>query len=386
VALAASACSLGEHSPAPNAAKVLGEVKGKALAIGQPAPGNPGELGAVSCADALRCWAVGVPGPNATMPAGTATVVEATTNGGMTWTAERIVGGYTPELSGIACPSNYDCIAVGSNGSSSGVVVITHDGGKTWVSATTPTSAVAVTGVECISEDDCTALVNNGTVTWAAHTTDFGQTWTQEGNLPSPFVAAAGLSCTVGGSCLVVGYVPTSAGHGSGAIAISHDGGQTWSNATVPAGLGTLESVACLSVSVCLAGGTTTTTVSDVVPAAGQLLRSADGGNTWQAVPGPLPVDDIYDLACPSVEVCAMVGTKWQGNPAVASGAVAQSADGGSTFKASPSAYVPISLTALSCPTPTGCVAVGGDSVARVTLVGPPASHHHKPAQRLPRG
>ena len=41
------------------------------------------------------------------------------------------------------------------------------------------------------------------------------------------------------------------------------------------------------------------------------------------------------------------------------------------TFRISPTAYTPITLTALSCPTTSGCVAVGGDTVARLTLLQP---------------
>ena len=62
-----------------------------------------------------------------------------------------------------------------------------------------------------------------------------------------------------------------------------------------------------------------------------------------------MPVDDVFGVACPSATQCAMVGTKWVGFPAVATGAVAQSVNGGVTFRASTAAYTPISLTALSC-------------------------------------
>ena len=53
---------------------------------------------------------------------------------------------------------------------------------------------------------------------------------------------------------------------------------------------------------------------------------------------------------------------------------MAQSLNGGTTFRASSSAYVPITLTALSCPDATSCVAVGGDTVARITLIAPKAA------------
>ena len=115
----------------------------------------------------------------------------------------------------------------------------------------------------------------------------------------------------------------------------------------------------------------TATTVSDIVPAKGELLRSADGGHTWEPTTGAVPVDDVYGVACPSATQCAMVGTKWYGLPAVGTGAVAQSIDGGLTFRESKTAYAPITLTALSCPSVSVCIAVGGDTVARLTLLQP---------------
>jgi photosystem II stability/assembly factor-like uncharacterized protein len=326
----------------------------------------------VSCATVKRCWAVGIAGPNP--PATGATVIVATTNGGSSWKAQHVAGGSTPQLSGVSCPTSTQCTAVGSNGASlpgSGVVVATRDAGTTWSDTAAPTNALAVTSVQCASPSDCTVIVSDGTLTWSAHSADFGQTWQQEGDLPSLFLAGNDLSCSAGGSCLVAGYVPTSNGHGEGAVSVSADGGQTWSLATVPAGLGILQSTVCLNTSVCLAAGTTSTTVSDVVPAKGELLRSTDGGHTWVPSSAALPVDDIYGVACTTARQCSIVGTKWVGFPAIGTGAVAQSLNGGMTFHASTSAYTPITLTALSCPDTAVCVAVGGNTVARITLIAP---------------
>lgn len=265
-------------------------------------------------------------------------------------------------------------MAVGTNGASlpgSDVVVTTQDGGTTWTPVTAPPGALTVRSVTCASTADCTALVSEGTVISSAHSADFGQTWQSGGTLPSAFVAGSDLYCIAGGTCLAPGYAPTGNAQGSGAIALSTDEGQTWSLASVPSGIGVLQSVACISPTDCLAGGTTATTVSDVVPAKGELVRSDDSGHTWTATTEPKAVDDVYGLACPSAEQCAMVGTKWYGYPALAFGAVAQSIDGGTTFTSSPLAYVPITLTALACPTDLGCVAVGGRTLARITLLHP---------------
>ena len=141
VAVTGSGCALTGHPAAPPTPHVLGEPKVTPLAVGQPAPAGTGELGAVSCANARRCWAVGVAGPNPA-PAGVGTVViVATTNGGTSWKAQHVAGGSTPQLSGISCPTPTECMAVGSNGASlpgSGVVVTTTDAGTTWSPAMSP--------------------------------------------------------------------------------------------------------------------------------------------------------------------------------------------------------------------------------------------------------
>ena len=375
-AITASGCALSGHPGSPKVARVLGQATGTPLAVGQPAPSGTGDLGAVSCATVRRCWAVGIAGPNPA-PATGATVIAATTNGGTTWKAQAVSGGSTPQLSGVSCPAATECMAVGSNGASlpgSGVVITTSDAGATWTAVASPANALAVLSVTCASPNDCTAVVSDGTSTWAAHSADFGQSWQQEGNLPSTFQPENDLTCVAGGICLDAGYVPTSNSHGQGAVAVSTDGGQTWALATVPSGIGVLQSTACPSATVCLAVGTTATTVSDVVPAKGELLRSTDGGHTWEQSAGPVPVEDVYGMACPSAQQCAMVGTFWFGLPEVGVGSVAQSVDAGSTFRGSPTSYTPITLTAVACPSTSRCIAVGGHTVAKVTLLRP--KHH----------
>ena len=265
-------------------------------------------------------------------------------------------------------------MAVGSDTSGSDLVLTTQDGGTVWSQAAAPANATSIAAVTCQGIGMCIAIVTNGTTLWSSRSTDFGATWQQAGDLPASFLGATGLECDGAGSCLVAGYVPAGAGHGTGALALSSDDGQTWVGATVPAGVGLLQSVACATPTSCLAAGTTSTTVSDVVPAKGQLLQSVDGGHTWSAAPVP-PVDDAYGLDCPSARLCAMVGTDWAGIPAVATGAIAQSSDGGQTFTPSSSAYVPLTLASLSCPTTAACIAVGGDTLARITLQPPVTTH-----------
>jgi hypothetical protein len=371
-ALGTAACGLSPHHTPPRhpAPRVLGEPTGTPLVVGQTAPDGTGVLTAVSCASASRCWAVGSPGPDATpVPP---TVIVATKDGGATWTAQVVPGSLGPSLNGVSCPTATTCMAVGSDASGSDLVLTTHDGGADWSQASAPANAIGLTAVACTGIGLCVVIASNGSALWSARSTDFGATWQQTGNLPASFLGASDLACDAADSCLVAGYVPSGAGHGTGALAVSADGGQTWAAATVPAGVGLLQSVACATTTSCFAAGTASTTVSGVTPSKGQLLQSVDGGHTWTPAPVP-PVDDVYGLACPSELQCAMVGEDWAGNPAVATGAVAQSHDGGQTFTPSSAAYVPLTLSAVSCPTVAACIAVGGDTVARVDLKPPPA-------------
>lgn len=378
VALAATGCTANANSGSSRTPHVLGAPKGTPLVLGQPAPAGTGELGALSCPTVRRCWAVGIAGPNATARPGSSTVIVATKNGGRTWRAQHVAGGSIPELNGVSCPTPKDCVAVGSNGASlpgSGVVVATTNAGATWNPVATPTAALTVISVSCSSATECLAIVSDGTLIWSAISTDLGQAWQREGNLPPFFLAGDDVSCTAGGPCLVAGYAPTGTGTGEGAVALSADGGQTWILASVPNGIGVLRSATCSNETDCLAAGSTSASVNDIVPAQGALLHSTDGGHTWQPATGSPPVANVFDLECPSASLCVMVGTVWKGSPAVGAGGVAQSGDGGTTFHLSSTAYVPLTLTALSCPSATACFAAGGDSLASVT-VSPPRPHH----------
>jgi photosystem II stability/assembly factor-like uncharacterized protein len=400
--LITAACHTTAASKTPGAAPhVLGQHKGTPEVVGQPAPAGTGQLDAVSCADALHCWAVGSPAPvNAvatptTVPAGattptstttpsptttpaTPTAVDATTDGGKSWVAESLTVSPAPALTGIACPGVHLCMAVGLNGTgSAGIVVVTRDGGNTWATAATPPGAVVLTSVDCVDSDDCTAIASDGTTFWSAHSADFGTTWTRQGALPAGIQDAGALSCATSGTCLVTGFTATTAGHGQGAIAISTDGGVSWTAATVPAGTGLVQSALCTTVTTCLAVGTTSTTVSAIVAAHGAVLSSDDGGHTWVGVGADTsqPVDDMYALACPSPSICTTVGTKWTGTPAVGQGSVARSTDGGLTFGAATTEYTPLALTAVACPAPRQCVAAGGNTVARLLFPRPATAH-----------
>jgi len=385
LAVIAAACTTPPPPKGHREPRVLGQQEETPAAVGQPAPAGTGQLDAVTCAGTTHCWAVGEPAPGAattpsSLPSSPVTVIDATVDGGKTWVGEPLALTPAPALTGISCPTARLCMAVGLSGTgATGIVLTTSDAGATWAQASIPAGAIVVTSVECAASTDCTAIASDGTTFWSAHSTDFGATWEREGDFPPGLQDAGNLSCVAGAACLVTGFTATTAGHGQGAISISTDGGVTWTAAVLPAGTGLVQGAVCATISSCLAVGTTSTTVSAVVPAQGALLTSDDGGHTWAATTVSPPIDDIYGIDCPSRLVCAMVGTDWIGTPAVGTGAVARSNDGGAAFTVSRTEYTPLALTALSCATTQRCIAVGGDTIARIALP------HLKPSRAASR-
>jgi len=370
ISVGLAACTATPSVPAPTASRVLGQGSAGAAVVGQPAPSSTGELGAVSCANSTHCWAVGVGAPSAAGATTSSTVIVATEDGGLHWSAESLPATLAPDLTGVACPSASTCMAVGSIGANPpvGAVLTTHNGGRSWQSVHIPVGALTVISVACSDPADCIVLVSDGTILWSASTTDFGTTWDRQGNLPAGLEDARDLSCTAAGDCLVAGNTPTTTGHGQGSVVVSTDGGVTWTVANVPSGTGLLQDAWCASATHCLAIGTTSNTVSDVVPAQGALLVSNDGGHTWFPAAGVQPIDNAFGIDCPTVRECVMVGTQWVAHTSVGVGAVASSSNGGQSFTSTSSVYTPLSLTAVACPSTTSCVAVGGDTVARIAL------------------
>ncbi|HUC05777.1 MAG TPA: sialidase family protein [Acidimicrobiales bacterium] len=377
-------------TPAPahhDSVKLLGQEAGTPAATGQPVSLGGGTLSAVSCAGSRHCWAVGLAGVGPTP-----TVVVATSDGGRTWAPQSLGAAAEPNLTDISCPVVTACMAVGSVGANppTGTVEVTRDGGRTWTAAAVPPGALDVTSVWCSTPVDCTVVISDGTLLASEVTQDGGQTWTREGNLPDGLEDPGRITCDTAGTCLVAGNVPTGSGRAQGAIAVSSDGGSTWQSASLPSSTGLLQDAVCGSAVGCIAVGTTSTTASDVVPAQGAVLFSSDNGMTWHAGPTP-PVEDVFAVECPGAALCVMAGTQWVTGTSIGTGGIGVSHDGGATFTSISTAYTPLSLTALACPSVAQCIAVGGDTVARIHIPtsratttksprGHVTSHTHRPA------
>ena len=252
------------------------------------------------------------------------------------------------------------------------------------VAAMSPQNALVVSSVTCASPIDCTAIVSDGMSTWSAHSTDFGQSWQQEGDLPASLHPGERPHVHAGETCLDAGYVPTSNGHGQGAIAMSGDGGQTWaaghrsggdgraaehrlpqprrsaSPAARPAPRSATWSrprASCCAAPTVATRGCRRAARSRSTTCTAWTARSDRSAPWW----GPL-------VRAPAV------GAGWRRREHRRRAHLPEFAD--VVRRRSP-------LTAVACPSTASCIAVGGDTVAQFTLLHPrrPARTQPKPAR-----
>jgi len=361
-ALLAAGCSSGGGSAPSGSA---GTTPAGPTAVGQPAPPGAAGLRAVSCASTTACWAVGsrVGGP--VDPTGAPVVVHSA-DGGVRWSAQTLPPGPGLLLS-VSCPDAAHCVATGLGGpAGNGLVEATRDGGARWRVLAPPAGATTVLGVQCRTARRCVVLAQDASGTWSASSADGGATWVRGGTLPTAVVADGQLSCEAD-TCAVAGHGPSVGGHAGGALAVSTDGGATWSAPTLAPMTGILHGAACRATT-CAAIGTSSTAVSDVVPADGQYLASVSGG-PWLLSTAAPPIGDGFALTCRTGRSCVAVGTDWVPSvPPTPIGGVAATADGGRTWTMPKLKQLPGTLTGVACPAPTWCVGVGGDAIARINL------------------
>jgi photosystem II stability/assembly factor-like uncharacterized protein len=197
-------------------------------------------------------------------------------------------------------------------------------------------------------------------------TSDGGQSWS-EGSLPAGFNGMPdGLSCTSAGDCVVVGSDKGFPG-GDADAAHSTDDGTTWTPSTVPAGANDLHAVSC-SGTFCIASS-----VSSALAGTRTVLTSNDAGATWSEAPSTgLPSQDMpftTTFSCPTSGDCWTGGTiPPPGNGGAvqindAHGLLAQTVDGGQAWQEAQLPSTVHAVMGVSCPTTTDCYAlavVGG--------------------------
>lgn len=360
---------------------------------------EPGDL---SCPTATTCY---IQGDNATSASGPADMnsLYVSTDGAVSWDVLPLPSGLT-FTSALSCASAVNC-AAGALLNARPVLAVTADGAHSWTLDPLPAGPSQIFQLSCPTTTTCVGLATAsanipGVVFYPPYigtrfliTTDGGARFTTSAS-PSG-ESMVNLTCPTARDCVAVGARDRdrSARYANepGVVAVTHDGGATWSSRTLPQNQGLFPPLTCVDTSHCYTlgqfvaarfqGGSFST--------ASDLLASADGGRTWtvRRLPAGLPTPQLYGLACASDRICYASGTEdipqhFPGGAVNESSAmVLTTSNGGVTWSrvtfATP-ARIPrgvnidafMAIGEIQCPKPGTCVALGvSDQGSKTTPV-----------------
>ena len=325
----------------------------------------------VACRTTKLCMAVG---SSVTTSPDTDTLIEQWN--GTSWSIDpspNVTGALQTILNSVACPSAKDCIAVGYSLSSAGDLPLVEQwNGTTWSlgSPAIPTATIdsELTGVACPSTKNCVAVgrsyVNESSAaTLAEHWN--GTSWSVV-DTPNPtgvlgdFLVS--VSCPSSTTCQAAGesYLDSS---GDSQTLVEQLSSGTWSLESSPNAPGVTTSL--LSAVACAANSTSCVAVGQsYTPDEDHLLAISLSSGTWDldSVPGPAaPAASYLQAAACSSAGCVAVGDDYPANSFNSDGLIEQWNGTSWTLdeSAEPGGAVVTGLYGASCPSTTVCVAVG---------------------------
>jgi hypothetical protein len=282
----------------------------------------------------------------------------------------------------LSCGSPTFCIWGGfgrGSGRAEGVIMASHDGGRTWQQVYGPSASGALTVGFSTCPAPTTCMVITRSSAWGpgettAHgftppvmtvTTDGGSTW-RSFALPALATGLASLSCTTARDCVVAG------GQGSRPFAaFTTNGGRTWVSGTLPPSF-TPTQVDCPSAQRCVAWGV----AAPGSPRTRVPAYTSDGGRTWElaALPAGLEPRGGLVFSCPDTLHCLAITSApskmARGVSATAVSGVLVSADGGTSWSSAvglglttPQGPPDLTVLRVVCTTSTDCWASGSTNL-----------------------
>src|SRR5690349_23089390 len=109
----------------------------------------------VDCPTNSACFAVGNKTSGSNPPVYSA-LVDATSNGGVSWTAQRLPSG-VGNLGGLSCATQSYCQAIGTTRSGAPTALSTSAGGATWHAQQLPAGLKTISGTACPVAKQCWA-------------------------------------------------------------------------------------------------------------------------------------------------------------------------------------------------------------------------------------
>lgn len=233
-------------------------------------------------------------------------------------------------LNSVFMLDSQNIFAVGNGGR----FMKSSDGGATW---TVNSIGVApLEGIFCSDVNICNALSVDGSDAGGTgavsvyQTKDGGNTWTGVGIGTSQVTGS--MSCTDANTCAVA--------FGSTVVRTTN-GWVTQTSQTLAPNV-QLFGISCTDFNTCTIGA-----------GAGRILRTTDGGNTWNTVYNAPNEGDVTAMSCADDNTCT----------ALESFGVLRTTDGGATWAFS--YWVSQPLTAIVCPNVNSCTAVGNGQIVQ---------------------
>lgn len=283
-------CHDASHCWAPigNGVVVLGP-GGKRTVVELPA--SDGTVASVACPTDTDCFAVG-------SQSGKASALHST-DGGFSWVPETVPTG-TSGLGQVSCaPGTSDCWAVGG-----ATIVATFNGGA-WVAEQTPNIG-NFNSISCPTSNACLAVAGNQDVS----TVDGGTRWQRGAQLPAALIWNESLDCAGSSVCYVVGSRQNSLSSQTGFVYRTSDAGASWTVLPFPTALPAYGAyyVSCWSPTACLADGTINNGGIEGSSGTPFVIATTDGGASWTERAAPKSVVQEPALACLSADLCWLAG------------------------------------------------------------------------------
>jgi photosystem II stability/assembly factor-like uncharacterized protein len=264
---------------------------------------------------------------------------------------------------GVSCGDDRHCWAVGFGTGTTASIDATSDGGTTWSAQVVPSSVGVLAAVSCRSRLDCMAVGSAGATGAVIATTNGGETWTL-GQDPAGADAVTAVDCVGKHQCLAL----ATDGMTYWSV-ISSDDGMTWTReGNLPAGMTGPPGLTCPSTLLCLVAGYTPTGPGQ---GTGAIATTANGGSTWTAAALPTGVGILRAVAC-SATTCIAAGTSSTATTGFVpgSGQLLTSPDLGTTWQVIDGpAQTNDDAFAASCPDAKVCVVAGTDWVGKTQPV-----------------
>jgi hypothetical protein len=341
--------------------------------LSAPSLVHPGVLLGVSCTSADHCVAVGMVTTGQT----TEPLVEKWD--GTTWTRDTVPFTDDAALTAVSCVSSSSCTAVGYTFTTAYATVDTLVetwNSATWTQVATPDPAgatqsflygVSCTATGCMSVGNYTAITaDNGQVPTPFSEQGVAGTWTVLPLTPPPGSESTrllGVSCTMASACTAVGNVYYGPDNSNLQRPLAYRwNGATWVSQHVPFPAGSrvdvLNGVSCPTATSCEAVGFAQTDTATLT------LAETWNGSAWttQTTPngeGVAGTTDLTGMSCPTTHACVAVG---YGTNLLIGGetAIAEIRRGNSSWHMIPPQQAAnVALLAVSCVSPSACLAVG---------------------------